>query len=205
MFSVFKQYYTYFYTLFTHTYFQKNTNNVTRTTLPNSPFISKTNHPHVCMCFRYYHWYNWERNEIKHNLRWNQIQMKGFSSLRTIIHPKIVHLHLFLIGSLRSVINRDRAFFSSWSQQRPPSLGFCFPFILLVNCVKCGLDLIWRWVFVFFFILLVDFVCGGKMRKMVVHWVLSTTKFIPETIYLLLLWFRGIWFVCWQSPMVEYR
>ena len=36
-FSVFKQYYTYFHTLFHLHVFSKNTNNVTRTTLPNGP------------------------------------------------------------------------------------------------------------------------------------------------------------------------
>ena len=38
-FSLFKQYYTYFYTLFHPQIFPKNTNNVTRTTLSNGPLI----------------------------------------------------------------------------------------------------------------------------------------------------------------------
>ena len=38
MFSVFKQYYSYFYTHFYPHIFQKNTNNITLTILPNSPF-----------------------------------------------------------------------------------------------------------------------------------------------------------------------
>ena len=39
MFSIFKQYYTHFHTLFYLHVFQKNTNNVTRTTLPNNPQV----------------------------------------------------------------------------------------------------------------------------------------------------------------------
>ena len=38
-FSVFKQHYTYFHTFFHLYIFSKNTNNVTRTTLPNRPLI----------------------------------------------------------------------------------------------------------------------------------------------------------------------
>ena len=37
IFSVFKQHYTYFHALFHSHVFPKNTNNVTRTTLPNGP------------------------------------------------------------------------------------------------------------------------------------------------------------------------
>ena len=37
MFSIFKQYYTHFHTLFHSHVFQKNTNNITQTTLPNGP------------------------------------------------------------------------------------------------------------------------------------------------------------------------
>ena len=38
-FSVFKQYYMYFHTFFHPHVFPKNTNNVTRTTLPNEPYM----------------------------------------------------------------------------------------------------------------------------------------------------------------------
>ena len=41
MFLVFKQYYTYFHTLFHLHIFSKNTNNVTRTRLPNDPLSFK--------------------------------------------------------------------------------------------------------------------------------------------------------------------
>jgi len=41
IFSVFKQHYTYFYTLFYSHVFLKNTNNVTRTTLPNGISLKK--------------------------------------------------------------------------------------------------------------------------------------------------------------------
>ena len=43
MFSVFKQHYTYFHTLFHLHVFSKNTNNVTRTTLPNGSQILRGN------------------------------------------------------------------------------------------------------------------------------------------------------------------
>ena len=43
MFSVFKQHYTHFHTLFHSHVFQKNTNNITQTPLPNGPLIS-----HAC-------------------------------------------------------------------------------------------------------------------------------------------------------------
>ena len=42
MFSVFKQYYMYFHILFHPHVFTKNTSNVIRTTLPNTPLISKS-------------------------------------------------------------------------------------------------------------------------------------------------------------------
>ena len=42
MFSVFKQHYTHFYTFFHPHIFQKNTNNITQTTLPNGPLDSHT-------------------------------------------------------------------------------------------------------------------------------------------------------------------
>ena len=41
-FSMFKQHYTYFHTLFHPHVFPKNTNNVTRTALPNGPLVFKT-------------------------------------------------------------------------------------------------------------------------------------------------------------------
>ena len=40
MFSIFKQHYIYFYTLFHLHVFLKNTNNITRTTLPNSRWVT---------------------------------------------------------------------------------------------------------------------------------------------------------------------
>ena len=49
MFSVFTQYYIYFYTLFHLHVFSKNTNNVTRTMLPNGSWIVKQQHMNKTM------------------------------------------------------------------------------------------------------------------------------------------------------------
>ena len=54
MFSIFKQHYTHFHTLFHLHVFPKNTNNVTRATLPNSPKVFQKMARNIFLIKNYY-------------------------------------------------------------------------------------------------------------------------------------------------------